>query len=441
MLLTLFLGSSMALYAQKEWTLQTCIDYAMEHNITLQKARLQQQVSEEELKGAKAALLPSLSASSSQSVGFRPWQDVGVTTVTNGQVNTKVDKFYYNGAYGLNASWMVWNGNRNYNTVKQNRLAAEQAALETEVSARSIQERIAQLYVQVLYLKEAITVSEANLDASRKNEERGNAILEVGKMSKVDVAQLTAQRAADEYSVVEAKSQLATYTLQLRQLLELTDEQSFEISAPATTDEAALAGIPALQTVYEQALAERPEMKVSQLAIEQAALGVTMAKAAKWPTINMSGGFSTNTNSLSSNNWGQQLKSNFDAAVGLSLSVPLFDQRQTKTAVNKARLQQQQTQLDKLDKEKELYQTIETYWLEASTNQQKFKAALAAVASEQQSYDLLEAQFQVGLKNTIELMTGKNRLLEAQQNRLQSKYTALLSLQLLRFYQGAPLEM
>ena len=90
------------LSAQKQWTLQECIDHAMQNNITLQKARLQQQQAAEELLSSKAALLPSLNASTSQSLGYRPWQDDGVTTVTNGQVNTKVDKVYYNGSYALN---------------------------------------------------------------------------------------------------------------------------------------------------------------------------------------------------------------------------------------------------------------------------------------------------------------------------------------------------
>ena len=108
-----------AVWAQQKWTLQACLDYAMQNNITLQKAKLAQQSAAEELKGQKAALLPSLSASTNHSVGYRPWQDNGVTTVTNGQVNAKVDKTYYNGSYGLNAAWTVWNGNRNFHLLLQ----------------------------------------------------------------------------------------------------------------------------------------------------------------------------------------------------------------------------------------------------------------------------------------------------------------------------------
>ena len=147
-------------FAQKKWTLEECIDYAMQNNITLQKSKLQKLSAIEDVKGSKAALLPSLNASTNHSVGYRPWQDAGITTVTNGQVNSKISKTYYNGSYGINAQWTVWNGNKNTNTVKLNQLSEQQAELSEQETANSIQEKIAQLYVQILYLTEAIKVNE-----------------------------------------------------------------------------------------------------------------------------------------------------------------------------------------------------------------------------------------------------------------------------------------
>lgn len=438
--LSLCLFPFLSLNAQKQWTLEDCINYAMQNNISLKKQQLQAKSAAEDVKGSKAQLLPSLSGSTNQSVGYRPWQDAGITTVTNGQVNTKIDKVYYNGSYGINGSWTVWNGGRNTNTVKLNELAEQQAELTTAATANSIQERIAQLYVQILYLGEAIKVNEQTLETSRKNEQRGQEMVNVGKMSKADLAQLTAQRASDEYNIVEAKSQLATYNLQLKQLLELTENEEFEVATPQTTDEMALQEIPTLQSVYEQALTTRPEIENSRLAIKSSEVSLAIAKAGRMPNINLTGGVGTSSNSLSNNGWGTQVKSNFDASAGLSLSIPLFDNRQTKTNVNKARIQQEQAQLDFQDQQKQLYQTIEGYWLDAQTNQQKFRTAQTTVSSEQQSFDLLQEQFQLGLKNIVELMTGKDRLLSAQQNELQSKYMTILNLQMLKFYSGASLQ-
>lgn len=422
--------------AQKKWTLTECIYYALQNNITLQQAKLQKQSATEERKQAKAALLPSLSASTSQSFGYRPWLENGVATVTNGTVNSKVNKTYYNGSYGINAQWTVWNGNQNRNQVKLGEVSEQQAELQTETTANNIQERIAQLYVQILYMNEAVEVNKQSLETSKRNEQRGKEMVEVGKMAKADLAQLTAQRAADEYTIVEAESNIANYKLQLKQLLELTGDEAFDIEMLTAGDEQALAEIPALSTVYETALGGRPEIKNAQLGLKQSDIQMNIAKAGAMPTISINGGVGTSTASMSSQNWDKQIKTNFDASVGASVSVPLFDNRKTKTAVNKARIQREQAQLELLDQQKQLYATIEGYWLDAETNQQKFKTALTTVESEQASYDLLEEQFRLGLKNIVELMTGKDRLLSSQQNKLQAKYTTILNRQLLRFYQG-----
>ena len=425
---------SHSVWAQKQWTLKECVDYALQNNITLKKARLSAEAAQEDVKGAQGALWPTLSASTNQSVGYRPWQDNGTTTVTNGQVNTKINKSYYNGSYGLNASWTLWNGNKKTNTVRLNKLSAEQAALETEVTANSIQEQIAQLYVQILYLTDAMKVSEKSLETSRKNEERGKEMLEVGKMSKADLAQLSAQRASDEYTIIETRANIAKYKLQLKQLLELDGPTPFDVSVPETTDEQALAMIPALQDVYQEATIKRPEIQSKMLAVKSSELNVKIAKAGYYPTLNLTGGIGTSTNSLSNKEWGDQLKTNVDASAGLQVSIPIFDGRQTRTSVGKARISQQQALLNWQDQQKELYQTIEQYWLDAETNQQKFRTALVTEQSEMQSFELLQEQFDLGLKNIIELMTGKDKLLSAQQNKLQSKYQTILALQMLEFY-------
>ena len=432
---------SLTAAAQKQWTLEDCIEYAMQNNITLKQAQLKKQSATEDRKQSQAALLPTLSASTNQSVGYRPWQGSGSMTVSNGTLNTKVDKTYYNGSYGVNASWTVWNGGQNTNQLRLNQVTEQQAALSIEETANSIQEKIAKLYVQILYQTEAIEVDRQNLETSLKNEERGKQMVEVGKMSKADLAQLTAQRSSDEYNIVEAKSQLANYKLQLKQLLEIADDKGFDIAIPETTDDQALAEIPSMASVYEAALVGRPEIQNAKLNIASSDLQLKIAKAGWMPTLNMTGGVGTSTNSLSANGWGSQIKTNFDASVGLGVSIPIVDGRKTKSSVNKAQIAREQAQLDLLDSQKQLYLTLEGYWLDAKTNQQKYRSAMMTVESEQQSYDLLSEQFQLGLKNIVELMTGKDRLLSAQQNRLQSKYLTILNQQLLKFYQGETMKI
>lgn len=420
------------------WTLDDCLDYAMRNNISLKQQQIARLSATEDVKQSQKALLPTLSASTQQMFGWRPWINDGTTTVANGTIANKISKTYYNGSYGVNANWTVWNGNRNRNTIKANQLAELKAEQDSAATALQLKEQIAALYVQILYLTEAVTVSRQSLETSLKNEERGRSMVEVGKMSQADLAQLTAQRAQDEYNIVSAQSQTATAKKNLKQLLELTTADDFDIYIPdnlaESNDQKALEPIPPLSDTYQAAVASRPEIASAQLAIKSSDLNIAIARAGKMPTIGINGSVGTSSASMSDRGWGQQMKTNFDAGVGVSLSIPLFDGRQTKTAVNKATLQRRQAELGLQDSEKQLWSTIEGYWIDATTNQQKFRSAQVSVESQQTSYDLLSEQFSLGLKNIVELMTGKTNLLNAQQEKLQSKYMTILDIEMLRFY-------
>lgn len=431
----LFLLSLSTECAAKQWSLRDCIDYALANNIQLQKAKIKEYSALEDVKQSQAALLPSLNLSTSQNVNYTPWPQQGRATVADGYVQSSVDKVYYNGSYSLSGNWTVWNGNKNRNNVKLNKVAAEQARLDSATTANNVLEQIAQLYVQILYSNEAIAVTKESLKTSQTNEQRGKTMVEVGKMSKADLAQLTAQRAQDEYAIVEAESNLRNYKRQLKELLQITSDEEFDVAVPSTTDDMALEAVPALNDVYVASLEQRPEIKNAKLGIESSDLGIKVAKAGRMPTVSLNAGVMTSTSSMSDNAWGTQMKNNFSLGGGVTVSIPLFDNRQTKTAINKAKLQKQSYLLDLQDKQTTLYSTIENYWLQAVTNQNKFKAARVSTESAQASYELLSEQFKQGLKNTVELMTGKTNLLQAQQNELQSKYLAILNLNMLEFYQ------
>ncbi len=420
--------------AARQWSLKDCIDYALANNIQLQKAKVQQLSALEDIKQSQSALLPSLSLSTSQNVSYNPWPEQGSAMIAGNKVQADVKKVYYNGSYSLSGNWTVWNGGQNTNTVKLNKLAAEQARLDSAVTANNVLEQIAQLYVQILYSDEAISVTKESLKVSQTNEERGKTMVSVGKMSKADLAQLTAQRANDEYSIVEAESNLRNYKRQLKQLLQIADNDEFDVAIPSTTDEMALKEVPDMNDVYTAALAQRPEIQNAKLGIESSDLSVKIAKAGKMPTVSLNAGLSTSTTSMSQNGWGNQMKNNFTVGGGVSVSIPLFDNRKTKTSVNKAMLQKESYLLDLQDKQTTLYSTVENYWLQAVNNQNKFKAARVSTESAQASYELLSEQFNQGLKNIVELMTGKTNLLQAQQNELQSKYLAILNLNMLDFY-------
>lgn len=420
----------------RKWTLQECIDYALQHNIKLQQNILSKHSAHEDLLLSKAELFPSLTASTSQNVTYNPFPESGRQQVANGYVEMSTDKVYYNGSYSINFNWTIWNGNQNRLKIKQNKLAEQQAELDSAITANSIQEQIAQIYVQILYTSEAIKVNKQSLEWSKANEQRGTEMLNAGVFSKSDLAQLTAQRANDEYNVVAQESNLRNYTRQLKQILELTDDNDFEVAIPEDVSGNALADIPTLQSIYESALTFRPELEVQKLSIQSSELDVKMAKAQRMPTLSMQGGVATNVTTMSNAAYGNQLKNNLAASAGITISVPIWDQRQTRTAINKANIAMENSRLALQQEQTTLYSTIEDYWIQATNNQAKYKSAITNTESQQTSYELLSEQFRLGLKNITELREAKQNLITAQQNELQSKYLTLYNIQMLHFYEG-----
>lgn len=422
----------------KQWTLKECINYALENNISLQKTQIKKASANEDYLQSKAALLPSLSASSNQNVSYTPWVTSGISG--EGFTKSSVDKVYYNGSYSVTGNYVIWNGNKNRNQVKLNKLTYEAAALDSATQAQNLQEQIATLYIQICYSTEAIKVNQESYKSSLENENRGKEFVRNGKMSQADLAQLTAQRAQDEYNIVAAESNVKNYKRQLKELLQITNDEAFDIVIPSTTDSQALASIPALNSVYASALDNRPEIKSYQNMIDQSNLNIDIAKAGKMPTISANAGVSTSSTSMNKTGWGTQIKQNFNLGGGVSISIPIYDNRATKTAINKANLQKQSSMLDLKNEQTKLYSTIENYWLQANTNQSQFKAAKVSTESAKTSFELLNEQFKLGLKNIVELRTGKDNLLNAQQNELQAKYLTILNLGMLNFYKNGKVE-
>ena len=425
----------MAAKAQTAWNLQQCIDYALTNNIQIQKNRISEQQGEVALWQDKGALFPSLSFSTSHTMGYRPFEE-GTNIVQNGQVTNTKNKVTYQGSYGLNARWTVWNGGVNQKNIEKQKVQNEITRLNTEQSELTIQEQIAQLYVQIMYTKEAVQVNEKLQKTAQSQYERGVEMMNQGQMAKADVVQLEAQLSSARYDVTSSQTQLLNYKRQLKALLELDLNTEFDVSGPIPTDEQVLALIPSAQEAYAKALESRPEIKSAQLAIDAANMHVDIAKRGYYPSISVSASLGDSHYSASRNDVGKQMKDNLNLSAGVTVSVPIFDNRSNRSNVKSARLEQANSKLDLQDKKNSLSSTIEQYWISANSNQQNFLAARDRVKSQEASYELLNEQFQNGLKNTVEVLQGRDNVISAEQDLLQSKYTTLLNVQLLKFYTG-----
>lgn len=425
----------------KKWSLRQCIDYAMDNNIQLQKSKISENVAETELKQAKAGLLPNLSGSMTQSLSYRPFQKSSSNFVNGSITSNSSNKTIQNGSYGINANWTVWNGGINTNSIKSKQKKLEITRLESMQQANSIQEQITQLYVQILYSSDAVKV---NKEINKKDSiayVQGQEMLKAGKLSRSDLQQLKAAVSESGYAVVNSITQVRNYKLQLKQLLELQPGEEFDIT-PISTDESLVTStIPDKMDVYSTALASRPEIISGKYNIESSELQLKIAKAGYMPTVSLTGGIGDNHMTGTNENFGNQMKYNLSGSVGLTLSIPIFDNRQTKSAIEKAKYNYANAQLDLTDKEKDLYSAIETYWLNATSNQQRFIAAKSNVESQQENNDLISEQFRLGLKDIVELTTSRSSLLQAKQEMLESKYMTLLNVQLLKFYSGEEIKL
>ena len=423
-----------------QWTLQECIDYAMENNIDVKSGELSLEQSNVQVESSTGQLMPTLSFSTNHNLGWRPWSQ-NTVALSGGTMTTTQSDVTYSGNYSLQANWTVWDGGRTRRERESYKLDVQKQIATNDQTATTIEEQIVQYYVQILYEADAARVADSTLATSTMLRDRGKAMLEAGQLAKVDLAQLEAQTSQDEYSLVTAETQLANYKMMLKQILEIIKTTDFDVATPEIDDEKVLTSLPTIDDVYAKALETRPEMKTAEMSIEQADIQERIARGGHYPTISLSAGVSTGHNSADNNGIGTQLKQNVNNSIGLSINVPILDNRSTRTNKSKAKIQRQQSELDKLSAENTIYKQVETYWLNAQSAQMQYRAAVANEQSMQESFDLVSEQFRIGLKNIAELTQGKSNLLTAQQQKLQSKYTALLNIALLKFYAGEDLSL
>jgi len=414
------------LSAQEKWTLRDCIEYARRENIQVRKSQLTAASSDVDLKQAKAELFPSLSGNISQTYNHAKEAS-----------NDYKYKGLFNGQYGLNASWTIFNGNKNRNNIKQAELQKEADNLYTEQQQNNIEISITQTYLQLLYARESIKNNENIVESSEAQLKQTKDFLDAGSITRAEYAQVESQYSSDKYNLVLAQNSYDSYLLQLKQLLELGITDEFQPDFPNIRGEEVEALIPSKYEVYQTALQIMPEIKNNKLGIDIAKISKSSAKAGYLPTIALTGGLGTsNTWNSSFPAFSTQIDRNFNQYIGVSVSIPIFDNRANKSNVERANLQIQTAELNYTQAQKDLLSTIESLYLDAISGQSKYNAAKDKLTSSELSYTLVKEQYALGMRNTVELTTEQNNYANALQELLQAKYTALLSIKLLNFYQG-----
>ena len=412
------LRNATAQEASKTWTLQECLDYAYQNNIQVRQSRNNQLSGIEDTKQAKAALFPSLVASTTQSYTNYPSSEV-------------TDNNSYTGTYGITAGMTIFEGGKLRTEVKRQKVQNQMDALSVEESVNDIRIAIVQAYMQCLYAADAVRINRSTAEASKAQRDRAEEMLRAGSISRVDFAQLQSQYSSDEYQVVVASSTLDNYKLQLKQLLELDIMEEMNPAVPGVKEENVLKALPSKDEVYATALKVMPQIRRGELGIEAAKLEEKSARAGFFPSISLSA--SVGTGHMSNNDFesGSQIWNRFNENVGLTLNIPIFSNRKNRTAVNKAKIALNDSYLEWTSLQKELLRNVESAYLDAVSAQAQYLSAREKEKYARESYELTSEQFRVGVKNTVELITAQNEYSAAQQQVLQAKYLTLLSIELL----------
>ena len=424
------------------WTLRQCIDYARANNIQVQSTQIAQESALVDLQQAQAQKTPSLSFSTTQNVIHQKkeaagWNENGERTETGNFLSDGT----YRGSYALNAGVTIYNGGKLKNSLLQQRTIGKSRETEVEMARNSIEIAVTQAYLEILYANETVKTNGQTVESSEAQMNRAKALFEAGSISRSDFAQIESQYASDRYQLTVSETRLSESRLALKQLLELGIDEAFDVVFPELDSADVLVAIPSLESVYRTALTVMPEVENSRLGIESSQIGEKIALADGRPMITASASIGTGNTSGTNYAFYNQLNNQLNESAGITLSVPIFNHRQAKSSIAKARLQTRQAHLNYLDTEKQLLKTVESLYQDAVSAQSRYVAASDRVRSAELSYRLMLEQFDAGMKNTVELLTEKNNFLSAQQEQIQAKYQAVLSIRLLNFYRDQPIQL
>ncbi len=413
----------------EKWDLATCINYALTNNIQIRKSKINLEQGEINLKLAKAQLHPDLNASIGQNFTNHPF------LVYDGEANS------YRGNYGVSSSMTLFRGGILLKNIKQQKMLGEMNSYAILATEKNIEMAILQIYMQILYATDAINVYKETIKTSQYQKDRGEALLQAGSISKVELAQLEAQLSSNEFLLVDAENTLALARLKLKQLLELKLDDEIDIVVPEIDEREILKPLTDLATIYRVSLDVMPQMKSSRLNTDISKIETEIAKGGYYPQVSLNASAGTSHISDGYLSFEDQLRDNFSDGVGVTVNIPIFSNRRNKSAVESARLNEKTARLDLQEAEKNLLAELESVYQDALSAQSQYLSATENVKALQISYDLFEQQFSLGMKNMLDMLTAKNNLLSAVQNQLQAKYMSIMNAQLLNLYQDLPINL
>ncbi|HDR68107.1 MAG TPA: TolC family protein [Bacteroidaceae bacterium] len=451
------------LSAQDPWSLEDCINYAMENNIQIKQYTLNTQYNENLLKQSKFSQIPNLNASSNYSYSWGRALDQTTYTFTDNQQIHSL-------SLGISSSVNLFNGFQIRNTIRQNQLNLMSSYEDVEKIKNDISLNLAAAYLQILFNRELVAVTENQLTITGQQVERTRKMVEAGKLAKGSLLEIQAQYAAEELNLITAQNQLYLSYLNIQQILNLPYDPGFDVIIPDLPVPADNLVMISVENVYEIAQQEMPEIRSAALAVESSEKGLDIAKGRRSPQLRLSANYNTGFSDVREKvlyfdenvqspigvtqtgdavysypmrvpQYGkypffEQLNDNLSAGIGVGLSIPIFNGWQVNTGIANARISLENTRLELENQRNILYATIQKAYADALAALNKFNASRKALISMEESFLYTEKKFEVGLVNAVDYNTSKNQLAATQSDLLQAKYDFIFKTKILNFYKG-----
>ena len=417
----------------KVWTLDDCIQYALEKNIQVKQAQVSYDINGINMNYAKSAWYPSLSGSVRENLSWSNQSDnTSGSTVFKGSNGTNIS---------VNSGMTVFNGNRIRNNVKQSEINYEAAKYNTDVIKETVSLNVLNAYLQVLFAEEQVKNNNSQITSLEEQLNLAGERLKLGAIANSDYLQVKSQLATEKQTLASAQSQLAINRITLIQLMELMDPGNFTIEHPNLDSIVNQKRIPDPKQIYQIALGVKPEVKNAELSKQSSQIGIDIAKAGFLPNISANAGLSTlySSNSISGSSVGYQFKNNFSPTIGLSASIPIYLNKQVRTNVAIAKKNTDNAELNEYNVKNQLRKSIEQSCQDVISSQIEYEASAEAYQAVKESFDVASEKFFKGMMNSVDFLIQKTTFIATESKFLQSKYALIFSYKVLDFYSGQPL--
>tara|TARA_B100001059_G_scaffold113916_3_gene114128 strand:- start:2032 stop:3396 length:1365 start_codon:yes stop_codon:yes gene_type:complete len=443
-----FVLSASAIFGQKTWSLEDCLRYAQDNNMTIKKAYLNIEISKQNYFQSKMALLPNLNGNVSDNTNFGR----NIDPVTN-QIN--IDRVRNNN-FSLSSSVTLFNGFQNINSIRKSNFDYLSSKYDAEKIANDISVNIVTAYLQLLYNSDLVEVNEQKVSISELQVERISKMVEVGSLPKGDLLNTESQKAQEELQLINAQNQRDIAKLNLMQLLDLPVSESFAIAQLDVEVDENYNSL-ANDAIYSLAVESLPEVKSAETKLKSSERSLAISQGIRSPRLSMSASVGTAYSDASKRlapydslalpltpvyedyPFQDQFDDNVNQSISLSLSIPIFNNWQANASVSKAKIGVLQAEYGLQEAKNNLRKTIEQAQNDALSAQKKYIASKKSVEYQQESFQYTQDKYDLQLLNSYDYNNAKNTLFRAETDLLQSKYDYLFKTKMLDFYMGKPL--